>query len=220
MLEELTTLFASPLNIWEAVVRVGLSVVASAIAYLIYQVFYGSRHIGAGVHRTFLIGGPAITMIFLIIQTSIPLGLGLLGALSFVRFRTPIKDPAEIGFLLLLIASSIGMATGNLIPTALLFAIVFVTLWAHRRFSDRVSVFESGHLMISVDQPSFPALENKLAAFLRERLHGLSLNTMSTIDDRVSLHYRYKKKEDFDWPAFTSELNQLAGPAKVEVFVG
>jgi hypothetical protein len=220
MLEELTTLFASPLSIWEAVVRVGLSVVASAIAYLIYQVFYGSRHIGAGVHRTFLVGGPAITMIFLIIQTSIPLGLGLLGALSFVRFRTPIKDPAEIGFLLLLIASSIGMATGNLVPTALLFTIVFVTLWAHRRVTERVSVFESGHLMISVDQPSFPALENKLAAFLKERLHGLSLSTMSTIDDRVSLHYRYKKKDGFNWPAFTSELNQLAGPAKVEVFVG
>ncbi len=220
MLEELTTLFASPLGIWKAVVRVGLSVVASAIAYLIYQVFYGSRHIGAGVHRTFLVGGPAITMIFLIIQTSIPLGLGLLGALSFVRFRTPIKDPAEIGFLLLLIASSIGMATGNLIPTALLFTIVFATLWVHRRVTDRVSVFESGHLMISVDQPSFPALENKLAAFLRERLNGLSLNTMSTMDDRVSLHYRYKKKDGFNWPAFTSELNQLADQAKVEVFVG
>ena len=116
MLEELMTLLASPLGLWEAVVRVGLSVVASAIASLIYQMFYGSRHLGAGVHRTFLIGGPAITMIFLIIQTSIPLGLGLLGALSFVRFRTPIKDPAEIGFLLLLIASSIGMATGKYHP--------------------------------------------------------------------------------------------------------
>jgi hypothetical protein len=159
-------------------------------------------------------------MIFLIIQTSIPLGLGLLGALSFVRFRTPIKDPAEIGFLLLLIASSIGMATGNPIPTALLFAVVFITLWVHRRITDRVSVFESGHLMISVDQLSFPALENKLTVFLRERLNGLSLNTMSTMDDRVSLHYRYKKKDGFNWPAFTSELNQLAGPAKVEVFVG
>lgn len=220
MLEELTTLFSSPLGIWEAVVRVGLSVVASVIAYMIYQMFYGSRHIGAGVHRTFLVGGPAITMIFLIIQTSIPLGLGLLGALSFVRFRTPIKDPAEIGFLLLLIASSIGMATGNLIPTALLFAIVFITLWVQRRITDRVSVFESGHLMISVDQHSFHDLENKLALFLKEHLNGLSLNTMSTIDDRVSLHYRYKKKDGFNWPAFTNELNQLAGQAKVEVFVG
>ena len=45
-----------------------------------------------------------VTVLFLGIQTSIPLSLGLLGALSFVRFRTPVKDPAEIGFLLVLIA--------------------------------------------------------------------------------------------------------------------
>ena len=75
MLEELINSFEAPLGVWEAITRIGFSLLASIIAYLLYQLFYGSRHIGAGVHRTFLIGGPAITMIFLVIQTSIPLGL-------------------------------------------------------------------------------------------------------------------------------------------------
>ena len=220
MLEELTTILEAPMGISEALIRIGCAVVASVVASLMYQLFYGSRHIGAGVNRAFLIGGPAITMIFLIIQTSIPLGIGLLGALSFVRFRTPIKDPAEIGFLLLLIASSIGIATGNLIPTAIFFAIVFVTLGIHRLLSNRVSLSGRGHLMISVDQPSFPAVEKKLTALLGERLRGLSLDTMSTVDDRVNLQYQYRKHTGFDWAAFTNELNQLAGTAKVEVFVG
>jgi hypothetical protein len=219
MLEELTTLFESPLGMSEAIVRIGFSLVAAAVVYLMYQMFYGSRHIGAGVHRTFLIGGPAVTMIFLVIQTSIPLGIGLLGALSFVRFRTPIKDPAEIGFLLLLIASSIGMATGNLIPVAILFAIVFIALAIKQLVTNRVTLFGRGHLMISVDQTSFPELEKKLTAFLRERLRGLNLDTMSTVDDRISLHYQYRRQSGFDWAAFTNELNQLAGPAKVEIFV-
>ncbi len=219
MLEELTSLFEAPLGAWEAIIRIGFALLASIIAYLMYQLFYGSRHIGAGVHRTFLIGGPAITMIFLVIQTSIPLGIGLLGALSFVRFRTPIKDPAEIGFLLLLIASSIGAATGNLIPTAILFAIVFIALGGHQLASNRVTLFGRGHLMISVDQPSFPPLEKKLTAFLEERIHGLSLETMSTLDGRVNLHYQYRRQSRFNWSAFTNELNQLAGTAKVEVFV-
>ena len=74
--------------------------------------------------------------------------------------------------------------------------------------------------MISVDQPSFPELEKKLTSFLRERLRGLSLETMSTLDDRVSLHYNYRRQSGFDWTAFTNELNQMAGAAKVEVFVG
>jgi hypothetical protein len=74
--------------------------------------------------------------------------------------------------------------------------------------------------MISVDQPSFPDLESKLTAFLKDRLGGLRLETMSVIEDRVSLHYQYRKKTGFDWSAFTNDLNQLSTPAKVEIFVG
>lgn len=219
MLEELTTFWESPVGIWEALIAIGFSLIAAIVAYLMYQLFYGSRHIGAGVHRTFLIGGPAITVLFLGIQTSIPLSLGLLGALSFVRFRTPVKDPAEIGFLLLLIASSIGAATSNFLITTILFAVVFVTLGIHWLTRNRVNLFGRGHLMISVDQSSFPTLEKKLTAFLRERLRGLNLENMSTLDDRVGLHYQYRRQSGFDWAAFTNELNQLASPAKVEVFI-
>jgi hypothetical protein len=219
LLEELTTLWESAVGLEEALIAIGFSLVAAIVAYLMYQLFYGSRHIGAGVHRTFLIGGPAITVLFLGIQTSIPLSLGLLGALSFVRFRTPVKDPAEIGFLLLLIASSIGAATSNFLITTILFAIVFVALGIQWLTRNRVSLFGRGHLMISVEQSSFPTLEKNLTAFLKERLRGLSLETMSTVDDRVGLHYQYRRQAGYDWATFTSELNQLAKPAKVEIFI-
>jgi hypothetical protein len=220
MLEELTTIFESTLTVSEMIVPILGSLAASILVYLLYQVFYGSTHIGAGVNRTFLIGGPTITMIFLFIQTSVPLGLGLLGALSFVRFRTPVKDPAEIGFLLLLIATSVGMATGNYLATAILLAVVFIALGLKWLLRNRVSLSRRGHLMISVDQESFPAVEKKMKAFLGERLHGLSLETMSTMDDRVGLHYQYRRQSDFDWSAFTTELNELAGTADVEVYIG
>jgi len=210
----------SPLSLVEGIVAVGFSLLASILCYLMYQFFYGSRHIGAGVHRTFLIGGPAITALFLGIQTSIPLSLGLLGALSFVRFRTPVKDPAEIGFLLLLIATSIGAATSNFLITILLLVVVLIALGIQWLTRNRITLFGRGHLMISVDQPSFPEVEKKLTAFLKERLRGLSMETMSTLDDRVSLHYNYRRQTGFDWAAFTNELNELAGESKVEVFVG
>ena len=223
MLDELINFIGglqSPVTLPEAIVAVGFSLVASIVAYLMYQLFYGSRYIGAGVHRTFIIGGPAITALFLGIQTSIPLSLGLLGALSFVRFRTPVKDPAEIGFLLLLIASSIGAATNNYLVTAILFVLVFISLGIHWLTRNRFTLFGRGHLMISVDQPSFPGLEGRLSAFLKERLRGLRLETMSALENRVSLHYQYRRQTRFDWTAFTSDLNQLAGPAKVEIFIG
>ncbi len=210
----------SPVGLWEGIIAILFSLVASIIAYLMYQLFYGSRYIGAGVHRTFIIGGPAITALFLGIQVSIPLSLGLLGALSFVRFRTPVKDPAEIGFLLLLIASSIGAATNNYLVTAILFVLVFISLSIHWLTRNRFTLFGRGQLMISVDQSSFPNLEGRLTTFLRDQLRGLRLETMSVLEDRVSLHYQYQRQTGFDWTAFTSELNQLAGPAKVEIFIG
>jgi hypothetical protein len=210
----------SPVTIPEAIVAIGFSLVASVVAYLMYQLFYGSRYIGAGVHRTFIIGGPAITALFLGIQTSIPLSLGLLGALSFVRFRTPVKDPAEIGFLLLLIASSIGAATSNYLVTGILFGIVFVCLGIQWLTRNRFSLFGRGNLMLAVDQAAFPDLEAKLNSFLKERLHGVRLETMSVLEDRVSLNYQYRRQTGFNWTAFTSDLNELASPAKVEIFVG
>ena len=223
MPDELTKLIEgleSPIGFWEAAVAIGFSLIAAIVAYLMYQLFYGSQHIGAGVHRTFIIGGPAITVLLLAIQTSIPLSLGLLGSLSIVRFRTPVKDPAEIGFLLLLIASSICAATNNYLVITILFALVFVALGIHWLTRNRFTLFGRGNLMISVDQPSFPDMEGRLTAFLKERLCGLRLETMSVLDDRASLHYQYRRQTKFDWTAFTSELNQLAGPAKVEIFVG
>ena len=209
-----------PVGVWESLVAVGFSLIAAIVIYLMYQLFYGSRYIGAGVHRTFIIGGPAITALFLGIQTSIPLSLGLLGALSFVRFRTPVKDPAEIGFLLLLIAASIGAATNNFLATAILFVLVFVSLGIQWLTRNRFTLFGRGHLMISVDQPSFPDLETRLSAFLQERLRGLRLETTSVLEDRVSLHYQYRRQGRFDWTTFTSDLTQLSGPAKVEIFIG
>jgi hypothetical protein len=210
----------SPITIPEALVAIGFSLIASIIAYLMYQFFYGSRYIGAGVHRTFIIGGPAITTLFLGIQVSIPLSLGLLGALSFVRFRTPVKDPAEIGFLLLLIASSIGAATNNYLATGILYGIVFIALCIQWLTRNRFTLFGRGNLMISVDQASFPDIELKLTAFLKTRLQGLRLVTLSVLEDKVSLNYQYRRKADFNWTGFTSDLNQVTAPGKVEIFIG
>jgi len=74
--------------------------------------------------------------------------------------------------------------------------------------------------MISVDQPSFKDLEAGLSAFLKERLRDLRLETMSVLDDRVNLHYQHRRQTRFDWTAFTNDLKQLAGPAKLEIFIG
>src|SRR5215210_7968246 len=95
-----------------------LLVISLASAYVVgwlYSRFYGGRATGSQIHRAFPLLGISITAIFICVQFSLALSLGLLGALSIVRFRTPIKEPEEIAFLMVVIAASIACATFNLL---------------------------------------------------------------------------------------------------------
>ena len=97
---------------------------------------------------------------------------------------------------------------------------MFIALGIHWLTRNRFNVFGRGHLMISVDQPAYPDLEGKLSAFLRERLRGLRLETMSVLEERVSLDYQYRRRSDFDWASFTNDLNKPAGAARVDIYIG
>ena len=215
------SLLKSPnFNLSETTLAIGFSLVASVAVYFIYHLFYGSRNIGAGVDRCFIIGGPAITALFLGIQSSIPLSLGLLGALSFVRFRTPVKDAAEIGFLLLLIATSIGAATRNYLITIILFLIVFLSLVIQWLVRNHLSFRPRASFMITVDKTVFEDIEPKLTQFLNSRLDNLELKTMSVLDDRVSIHYQHREISASDKVKLTTGLTKLVEPGNIEFFTG
>lgn len=203
-----------------ALIAISVSLVASIIVYLMYHLFYGSRTVGAGVDRAFIVGGPAITALFLGIQSSIPLSLGLLGALSFVRFRTPVKDSAEIGFLLLLIAASIGIATGTYPMVIILFLIVFLSLSVQWFVRNCFSFRRFANLMISMEKDVFSSREEELDRYLSTNLVDLNMKTMSVMDGRVSLHYQFRRKADFDKSGFIGKLNSISEPGKVEIFFG
>ena len=110
----------------------GITMLASLASSLLlswaYSSFYGARATGSNVHRSFPLISIAVTAIFLCVQFSLPLSLGLLGSLSIVRFRTPIKEPEEIGFIMLVIASSLCCASFNLAFLLVLLAAAFLAL--------------------------------------------------------------------------------------------
>jgi hypothetical protein len=204
----------------EIIVALCLSLFASVMVYILYQVFYKSRNLGAGVDRCFIIIGPSITALFLAIQSSIPLSLGLLGAMSFVRFRTPVKDPAEIGYILLLIATSVGAATQRAIIMIILFLIVFAALGIHWLIQNKLSLSPLVSFMISIDKAVFEEVEPALSQFLNSRLNNLSLKTMSVLDNRISIHYQHREISASDKVKFTTELTKLVGTGNIEFFAG
>ena len=56
-------------------------------------------------------------LVISIVKSSLALSLGLVGALSIVRFRTPIKEPQELGYLFLTIAAGLGLGANQTIST-------------------------------------------------------------------------------------------------------
>lgn len=206
---------------WAAMV---FSLAASVVTYLLYALFYGDAQRGAGVQRTFLLGGPAITTLFIAIQFSLPLSLGLLGALSFVRFRTPIKDPAEIGFLLLLIASSIGAATYNYELIGILFAAVALVLVGQRIFGStglRGLTAGSRDLIITMPSADYTQHEAELLSFLRSNLRGFKIASSTQNAGTASLHANFRRSTyDDRWAEFRTALESAVAPASVDLYVG
>jgi Domain of unknown function (DUF4956) len=56
-------------------------------------------------------------LIITIVKSSLALSLGLVGALSIVRFRTPIKEPEELAYLFIAIAIGLGLGANQTLPT-------------------------------------------------------------------------------------------------------
>ena len=107
-----------------------VSLAASLVAGWLYSRYYERRGTGSQINRAFPLLGISITALFICIQVSLPLSLGLLGALSIIRFRTPIKEPEEVGFIMLVIAASIICATFNFQFLLFLYVIAGGILWA------------------------------------------------------------------------------------------
>lgn len=85
----------------------------------------GKFHIGTVIP----ILAQIIFLIILIVKSSLALSLGLIGALSIVRFRTPIKEPEELIYLFFSIAIGIGFGAGQTLVTSTIFIFVIISIY-------------------------------------------------------------------------------------------
>lgn len=129
-----------PASSWDLAFTIGkYMVIALAVSWIIRWHF---RRFGSTLTNRddFSLNFPAITMTVLLIisvvKSSLALSLGLIGALSIVRFRTPIKEPEELAYLFLCIA--VGLAIGAdqwksaIIGTVLILLGISLVKWGRR----------------------------------------------------------------------------------------
>ena len=145
-LEELLSDFLNPPSAYLSLTieRVLLSLIVSFIVALF--IFYMYRKCFSGViyTRHFNIGlvlvSLVVTLVILPISSSLALSLGMVGALSIVRFRTAIKDPIDVVFMFWAIAigiiSGAGLYMVALVGSPIIGLFLFVLSRANLRTND------------------------------------------------------------------------------------
>ena len=123
---------------------------AVAIAYRKYATSLGNR---ISFSQIFWLLASVTTVVITIVKFSLALSLGLVGALSIVRFRAAIKEPEELVYLFLVIAIGLSMGAGQHIAgiTLTFFAITAIVAFSKFRLknSDSLQLFDVDVLTIS-----------------------------------------------------------------------
>ena len=79
-----------------------LSLLYGIMLNVLYSIYYReSEPMDASLARSLILLTPTLMTIFWMIQFSLPLSVGLLGTLSFVRFRAPVKRAEDIAFIVI-----------------------------------------------------------------------------------------------------------------------
>jgi hypothetical protein len=110
---------------------------AIAVAFVISQI-YKYTHRGLNYELAFMstlvLLAPIVSVVMLFIRGDLVLSLGLIGSLSIIRFRTPIKDTRDMVFLFWVIAVGLGCGTYNwnvvIISTIVISIVMFVLHFA------------------------------------------------------------------------------------------
>ena len=178
--------------------------------------FFVYKKTYAGVMFSQAFGGTLIamtmitTMVILAVTSNVVLSLGMVGALSIVRFRTAIKEPMDIAFLFWAIAGGIVLAAG-MIPLAIVGSIiigVIMILFCNRKSSQKPFI-----AVVSCDNGE---TEKKVADYLKQNADKVTVKSKSAQKDSIELTYEVTlKNNDTDFITKLSEMNGVGSAVLV-----
>lgn len=186
-------------SIFDMVLAVILAFGLGLFIFLVYKKTYNGVMYSQSFGTTLVALTMITTVVILAVTSNVVLSLGMVGALSIVRFRTAIKEPLDIAFLFWSIAVGIVLAAG-IIPLAVFGSVaigVILLLFVNRK--QYVAPY------IIVLQCSDKAAEDKALGFLKDRLNRCSVKSKTVSDGIIELTLDVRLKSDD-----TGFINELA----------
>ena len=164
---------------------VGMSFLVRAF-YIKYSVsLTGKHHIGVVIP----VLSSIVFLIIMVVKSSLALSLGLVGALSIVRFRTPIKEPEDLAFLFLAIGIGIGYGAIQIYATTIIFLIIIIVFWLF--LSNKSSKIENDfNLVLETKEANSEEVLDKVIHLFQNNSIDANLFKLEKTDELSLIYFR------------------------------
>ena len=151
--EEYLATSASQIPIFEFIINLCLTTALSLILSQIYIKYGNSLSNRRLFGKNFFMIAITTMVIITIVKSSLALSLGLVGALSIVRFRTAIKEPEELSYLFLNIAIGVGLGANQVTITTVAFIVIISIIIVKSKLAIRNGDDSDLCLVVHSDNP-------------------------------------------------------------------
>ena len=128
-------------------------------------------------------------LVILVVKSSLALSLGLVGALSVIRFRTPVKEPEDLAFLFFAIALGIGYGAFQLYATSIIFVILIVIIWFFLSNKNE-NITDSFNIVVELGSEKNPKYFDKILKLLNLNCREVNLVKIEKETNITIIYYR------------------------------
>jgi hypothetical protein len=178
-----------------------LSLICASILSFFVQLFYikysSSLSNRKEFSKNFVILSVTTCIVIMIVKSSLALSLGLVGALSIVRFRAAIKEPEELVYLFLIIAIGLGCGANQLIITivGIIFALILIMVYSGYMKNSRKNIEEIINLGVIIEQDVSDTQINNLISEIKKISNELKFISMSRTENNTTINIDLKPKK-------------------------
>ena len=179
--------FTSTINLFDFVAGMLITAILAMLIRIYYIRFGQAVSNRRRFANNFLPLALSTMLIITIVKSSIALSLGLVGALSIVRFRAAIKDPEELTFLFLVIGLGLAAGANQFVVALISIPAILLLLWIHHLMSGKQVMRKDSSMYINIetDQDDMQGITN----ILSEALQEVELKRVDTLDKGLSMSF-------------------------------
>lgn len=197
----------SSFSVWDTIIALGLSFILGLFIMAVYKKTFKGVMYSQSFSVSLLALNLITTLIILAITSNVILSLGMVGALSIVRFRSAIKEPLDIAFLFWSISA--GIVTGaGLIPLAVfgsLFIGLILVVFINQGTTDNPYLLV---LTCETDESEKEAFKTIKSYVKKQVVKSKTVSAQNGVE--ITIEIRLKEMET----QFVNEISQLSGVKK------